>query len=177
MTLNPIQMGMRVYVPSAGRFLQVDPIEGGVENSYVYPPDPVNDFDLEGKCTKPSWIDKCTRYLNNAMNAVYRWGNRAYKAFRPVKNRPVKNFKVDKKITKQMTARGWDRKRIEATIKKPSRTVPTRDTRHMSNGKRRNDPATAFYNREGGYVVRNNRTGDIVQVSNMNKAGWRAPWD
>lgn len=41
-------MGARVYVPSIGRFLQVDPIEGGTDNNYVYPGDPVNDFDLDG---------------------------------------------------------------------------------------------------------------------------------
>lgn len=46
--LDYVQMGARVYILTTGRFLQVDPIEGGVDNNYVYPPDPVNDFDLEG---------------------------------------------------------------------------------------------------------------------------------
>jgi RHS repeat-associated protein len=45
---TPMQMGARVYIPGIGRFLQVDPEEGGTPNNYVYPPDPINDFDLTG---------------------------------------------------------------------------------------------------------------------------------
>jgi RHS repeat-associated protein len=43
-----IQMGARTYIPVLGRFTGVDPQEGGNENPYVYPPDPVNDQDLDG---------------------------------------------------------------------------------------------------------------------------------
>lgn len=48
MTLQPTQMGARVYLASIGRFLQVDPQEGGTDNAYAYANDPVNDFDLDG---------------------------------------------------------------------------------------------------------------------------------
>lgn len=47
--MQPIQMGARVYIPELGRFLQVDPVEGGTANNYVYVNDPVNSLDLNGK--------------------------------------------------------------------------------------------------------------------------------
>lgn len=46
--LSPTEMGARIYVASLGRFLQMDPVQGGTANNYVYPPDPVNDADVTG---------------------------------------------------------------------------------------------------------------------------------
>jgi hypothetical protein len=47
-----VEMGARQYSPLLGRFLEVDPIEGGTPNNYVYPTDPINSSDLGGlfKC-------------------------------------------------------------------------------------------------------------------------------
>lgn len=64
--LNPTVMGARTYLPSLGRFTQVDPIEGGTLNSYVYAVDPVNFSDLSGTCilqctAKASYVQPAAR--------------------------------------------------------------------------------------------------------------------
>jgi RHS repeat-associated protein len=47
-----IAMGARSYIPSLGRFLQVDPVDGGSANPYDYAnQDPFNQFDLDGLCS------------------------------------------------------------------------------------------------------------------------------
>lgn len=46
-----ILMGVRLYTPVLGRFLQTDPIVGGSANAYDYSyQDPVNVYDLDGRC-------------------------------------------------------------------------------------------------------------------------------
>jgi len=89
----------------------------------------------------------------------------------------VDDIWIGKHVQGQMSKRGWTETEIEDIINHPVRTVPTRDTRHLPGGGRMDDSATGYVRSDGSYVIRNDRTGDIVQVSNRNDPNWRAPWD
>lgn len=79
--LQYTQMGARIYVPSIGRFLQVDLVEGGVDNNYVYPTDPVNDFDLTGEWSWRSakkWTSNAWRSTKRAPSKTYNYYKNFY---------------------------------------------------------------------------------------------------
>jgi RHS repeat-associated protein len=60
---NIIHMGARPYHPTLGRFLQVDPIEGGCANDYTYVRgDPINSADLNGEGC-PGFIKQAASFL------------------------------------------------------------------------------------------------------------------
>lgn len=85
---------------------------------------------------------------------------------------------IEPKIAQQMGKRGWTKDSLDSVIASPSKTVVTKDTRFDPvSGTRLNDPATAYIAKDGSYVVRNDRTGAIVQVSDRNDKSWVAPWD
>jgi len=61
---------------------------------------------------------------------------------------------------------------VQGTVNGAERTQPTVDQRFTATGDRLNDPATAYFNKDGSYVVLNNNTHDVVQVSNRNDPDW-----
>ncbi|RSM41296.1 sugar-binding protein, partial [Actinoplanes sp. ATCC 53533] len=89
-----ILMGVRLYSPSLGRFLQVDPVVGGSCNAYEYTcADPVNKQDLDGKfiglilrgaawaaskaCRAGrNWCARAGKYVGRQVWRGVRWGGR-----------------------------------------------------------------------------------------------------
>lgn len=72
---------------------------------------------------------------------------------------------ITPKIVKQLTRRGWSKNLVEKTVKKP---YTVRVAKNRANG----NQATAFYRKDGSYVVKDNKTGEIIQVSNRNDPNW-----
>jgi hypothetical protein len=88
-----VLMGARLYNPTTGRFLSIDPVEGGNDNRYTYPADPVNRVDLDGQI---DWWLVADIALTVASFAVpggavigavrlASWAYRAYKVYKAVK--------------------------------------------------------------------------------------------
>lgn len=73
--LGLMRMGVRLYDSALGRFLQVDPVEGGSDNDYEYVGgDPVNALDLDGMAKKCKTWDvgcKAKKLAKGALNNRY----------------------------------------------------------------------------------------------------------
>jgi len=79
-------------------------------------------------------------------------------------------WSADTKILKQMKKRGWTENDINEVIKRGP-TGKSQDTRWTNEGKRLDDSATV-YGEPGNYVIINNRTGDVTQVSGKTDSEW-----
>ncbi len=69
------------------------------------------------------------------------------------------------KINKQLPQRGWTQTRVQSVIDSPYHTSPAVNKANLN-------PATAFFDSNGSYIVRDNVTGNVLQVSNRLDLGW-----
>ena len=76
-----------------------------------------------------------------------------------------------------MARRGWTLDNIRDVLANPERTVATVDWRHLPGGTRLEQPATAYVRRDGHYVVINDLTRDVVQLSDRTATDWLAPFE
>ena len=75
------------------------------------------------------------------------------------------SFSLNTKILNQIDSRGWNTASIDDVIANPSHISSA--TNKATGGK-----ASAFFAADGSYVVRDNATGSIIQVSDKTKPGW-----
>ncbi|MFB8772439.1 DNRLRE domain-containing protein [Streptomyces broussonetiae] len=104
-------MGVRLYNPATGRFLSLDPVQGGSANAYEYAyADPRNKFDLDGR-----WVPLAIAAVRVGM-ACFRHCGKIYRAAK-TGYRAYKAYKKKKKYVKavlQYRARGarWNNNRF-----------------------------------------------------------------
>ena len=73
---------------------------------------------------------------------------------------------IDRKIAAQLTARGWTEHEIRAAV---DRGPIGRSIDHTGG---RSDPASVYGSKQDGYVVVNDRTRRVVQISDRTDPGW-----
>lgn len=72
---------------------------------------------------------------------------------------------ITPKITKQMAGRGWTQELIHNTVNNP---FTTRVATNRATG----NAATAFFQKNGAYVVKDNVTNQVIQISNKLDPKW-----
>lgn len=114
-------MGVRLYNPTTGRFLQTDPVPGGNENTYNYPNNPIDKYDLDGRLFFKKWRQRVARnvywrlafhasmttlYAYGAVSSGYQVKNvyRGYKEYRNVRRLGYKAY------FRPIRKRHWTRK-------------------------------------------------------------------
>ena len=66
-------MGVRLYNPTTGRFLTVDPVPGGNDNPYVYVTNPTDQFDLDGNCWRWRWCHRAWGWTVRHRSSIASW--------------------------------------------------------------------------------------------------------
>ena len=75
-------------------------------------------------------------------------------------------FHIDDKIAAQLSARGWTKQEVRDAVDAPPIGTSTDHTRGRA------EPATVYGSKYGGYVIVNDMTRHVVQVSDKTDPGW-----
>jgi filamentous hemagglutinin len=73
---------------------------------------------------------------------------------------------INRKIAAHLTVRGWTEHEIRAAVDRGS------IGRSIDHAEGESNPATVYGSKQGGYVVINDRTGRVVQISDRTDPGW-----
>ncbi len=89
-----------------------------------------------------------------------------------IATKPGAEVAIGEKISGQMEPRGWTPKTIGETVANPVETHPVWD--HTTGTKQ---AGTAYVRADGSYVVVNDATRTVVQVSDTTNPNWKPVWN
>jgi uncharacterized protein RhaS with RHS repeats len=183
-------MQQRYYDPIIGRFYSNDPVDmlGHMRrgnptmgfNRYAYANNnPYKFTDPDGRAAflivfAPEIIafGKAAFFVGSAGAAGYA-GSKAIQHLNE-SSEGQSDVKIDDKIKDQLGPRGW----TEGEVNDITKTEPTgsstdkRSPSKTADGQGRNDPASVYGSKNGGHVVVNDNTKEVVHVSDKNDPNW-----
>ncbi|WP_036254108.1 colicin E5-related ribonuclease [Methylobacter sp. BBA5.1] len=181
----------RYYDPKTGRYITSDPIglKGGL-NAYTYVGnDPLNWIDPKGEaaaaavCFIPGIGPVSCAAAGAAAGAVLCAINPELckkaiqgcidRMFNEASDDTDKEPIFDDKIKDQLGERGWTEQDVKDLVNDEAAgtSADKRSPKKTPDGQGRNDTATVYGTKDG-YVVVNDRTGEVVQVSDRNDPTW-----